>query len=361
MAAVLHGAQDLRIEQVPLADLGADEVRVAVRATGICGSDIHYLMHGRNGAFELRHPMILGHESAGTVVSVGKDVKGIAPGDNVAIEAGVPCRTCLLCRSGRYNLCAKMQFAASAKVFPHRHGTLQRFINHPQDFVHKLPAHLSYEEGALMEPLCVAMQAVDRANVSLGQRVIVMGAGAVGLLCAAAARAAGATDIIMMDIDQARLDFALKYAATRTYLLPLKKNKEQDNLSFARGLAADILGSETNSIPQGDVVFECTGVESCVQLSIQMALSGGKVVLVGMGTPVQTVPMGDASLREVDLIGVFRYANQYPKAIALVAAGQLDLKSLVTQRFDLPDSVHAFETVRRGGPDVRKVVITSKY
>ncbi|PWN39526.1 GroES-like protein [Ceraceosorus guamensis] len=426
--AVLHGPGDLRIESHDITPPQAGEVQIRIEQTGLCGSDLHYYLHGRNGDFALREPMCLGHESAGEVVAIGPASSSTssepsatstpAPlgvlkvGDKVAVEAGVPCRLieCERCAEGRYNLCPRLRFASSAKTFPHLHGTLQRLINWPAWLVHKLPSTLSTTHGALLEPLSVVLQALSRVSFHPGQTVLIMGAGAVGQLACAASKVQGAAYVAAIDIDSDRLEFAKKSEwADAIFTLPRVPNgtqfasdasgmdevqrrraqraqEDQDGMSAAKARAAEALQHFENDeakIQAGfDVVLECTGVPSCVALSIFMARPGAKVGLIGMGHPIQTLPIGAASLREVDLVGVFRYAHQYPRAIDLLsrwhssglsvgtsaedgraasvvqAAG---LERLISHTFSLEDAQQAFETLRNGksadGRGVIKVFI----
>ena len=221
-SAVLHGAKDLRIEERPYAAPTGDEVQIRVRATGLCGSDLHYYLHGRNGDFALQHSMCLGHESAGEIVALGPNVPAsasLAVGDRVAIEAGRFCGSCAKCRDGRYNLCKQMRFASSAKTFPHLDGTLQKYMNWPSWLVHKLPPNVSLTSAALCEPLSVVLQGIRRSQLQPGQSVLVYGAGAVGLLACAAAKASGASFVAAVDIDEGKLSFAAANGwADATYL-----------------------------------------------------------------------------------------------------------------------------------------------
>lgn len=433
-SAVLHGAKDLRIEERAYAAPTGDEVQIRVRATGLCGSDLHYYLHGRNGDFALRHSMCLGHESAGEIVALGPNVPAAANlsiGDRVAIEAGRFCGSCPKCRDGRYNLCKQMRFASSAKTHPHLDGTLQKYMNWPSWLVHKLPANVSMTSAALCEPLSVVLQGIRRSQLQPGQSVLVYGAGAVGLLACAAAKASGASYVAAVDIDEGRLVFANANGwADATYLLPRAPpapaaNGAEENLdararrmaedklaiSSASSAATDLLNAlsaSTSCNATGyavqpapldlasdgfDVVFECTGVPTCVQTGIFATKAGGKVVLIGMGNPIQTLPIGNASLREVDVIGVFRYANTYPVALGLLAGGTLraqggglhaqarahgaeaqgegegagkkmgGIENLVSHAYPLKDAVKAFETLANGkdaehGRGVVKVFIT---
>ncbi|RYP43068.1 hypothetical protein DL770_011862 [Monosporascus sp. CRB-9-2] len=346
-ASVLHGARDLRVEQRPLPPPAADEVQVAVQATGLCGSDLHYFSHYRNGDILVREPLTLGHESAGIVTAVGSGVGGpgaLSVGDRVALEVGLPCEACELCRQGRYNICRGMSFRSSAKAFPHAQGTLQDRINHPARWCHKLPSNVTLEQGALVEPLAVAFHARDRAALAPGATVLVLGAGAVGLLCAFASKAAGARAVVIADIQADRVQYAVDHGFADVPLtVPLPARRPEtvdDKLAYARDLAERVKASSVRDggEPLGEVsvTFECTGVESCMQTAIYATQPGGKVMIIGMGTPVQTLPISAASLREVDLVGVFRYANNYPEVINLLARKDEslpDVGKLITHRY----------------------------
>ncbi|KAF4589119.1 sorbitol dehydrogenase [Ophiocordyceps camponoti-floridani] len=339
-ASVLHGAGDLRLEQRPLSPPSPDEVQVAIRSTGLCGSDLHYFKHFRNGDIAVREPLTLGHESSGLVVAVGADVSGFTVGDKVALEVGVPCESCGYCLRGRYNICRGMRFRSSAKAFPHAQGTLQARINHPARWCHRLPEDVSFHLGAVAEPLSVAVHACDRASLAEASSVLVFGAGAVGLLAAAVSKATGAGPVVVADIQKERVDFAVAQGyADAGFVVPMARPESvDDKLAFARDTADQISAVDVSGKPLGEVsaVYECTGVESCFQTAIFATKPGGKVLIIGMGTPVMTLPISAAALREVDLVGVFRYANSYAKAIELLSrppAAMPDLRTLVTHRF----------------------------
>ncbi|PHH91325.1 hypothetical protein CDD83_896 [Cordyceps sp. RAO-2017] len=372
-ASVLLGERHLRLEERELAAPASDEVQVAVQSTGLCGSDLHYFNHYRNGDIIVREPLTLGHESSGTVVAAGSAVAGLAPGDRVALEVGLPCDECEYCRGGRYNICRGMRFRSSAKAFPHAQGTLQERINHPARWCHKLPDNLSLDLGALIEPLSVAMHAQDRANLPPGSTVLVFGAGAVGLLAAAVSKASGAEAVVIADIQKDRVDFAVAngYADAGVVVAPARPQTIDDKLAYARSVADEIKAAQVGGRAVGELsaVYECTGVESCVQSSIYAAKPGGKVMIIGMGNPVLTLPMSAAALREVDLIGVFRYANTYKKAIELLSnrpAAMPDLTTLVTHRFRGMERIEdAFAMAARVKDDagglVLKVVVDMEH
>ena len=361
-----------------------------MRATGLCGSDLHYYNHGRNGDFVVREPMCLGHESSGTVTATGRTVTSLQVGDRVALEVGLPCRKCALCQQGRYNICPEMKFRSSAKVFPHFDGTLMELTNHPADMCHKLPDNVSYRGGALIEPLAVCLHAIRRSHpptkdeVQLAERTgekasaLVFGAGAIGLLLAGAlATAENFSSIVVADIDERRLEIAKSLnLGLQTFLIP-KSDPEKpppardaphaEQTAYALGNAQRIAASlkDTNSVPTGfSRVYDCTGVPACVQTGIYAAAAGGVLVQIGMGNPIQTLPVGAAALREVDVIGVFRYDGYaYPAAIALMASGKFGRveELVVTHRLKLEEGERAFTLAGNGvdenGTPVVKVVI----
>ncbi|KAH6683591.1 chaperonin 10-like protein [Plectosphaerella plurivora] len=363
-ASVLHGPQDLHTENRSIDAPSEGELQISVKATGICGSDLHYYKHYRNGDILIREPMSLGHESAGIVEAVGSGVSGFQPGDRVALEVGLSCKTCKLCQAGKYNLCPQMRFRGSAKAFPHFQGTLQGRINHPASMCFKLPENVSTEEGALLEPLSVAIHAVRRAKLSPGARALVIGAGAVGLLVAAMLRVEKASSVTIADIESARVEFATANGFADNAVVVPRKRPENDTseakLALAQETSALFRGGESGE--QFDVVFECTGVEACVQAGIYSAAAAGRLMIIGMGTPVQTLPLLAAALREVDIVGVFRYANTYQYGVDLLAkresVGLPDIRKLVTHRFSgFEKAPDAFATASRPADDKGQLVI----
>ncbi|CAG8960086.1 hypothetical protein HYFRA_00010564 [Hymenoscyphus fraxineus] len=323
-------------ETRPLPSPAATEVQVAVQATGLCGSDLHYYNHYRNGDIIVQEPLTLGHESSGVVTEVGSAVSDLKVGDKVALEVGLPCLECELCKEGRYNICKTLKFRSSAKSFPHFQGTLQERINHPAAYCYKLPPTVSLEQGAILEPLGVAIHGARRAALKKGSTVLILGAGAVGLLCAAMSKVNGAKKVIIADIQAERVEFAVQNKfADASIVVPMKRPQAiEEKLAFAKEVA-ELVKAQTEK-GEVDAVFECTGVESCLQAAIYSTRPGGRILLIGMGSPIQTLPISAAALREVDLVGVFRYADTYKEAIELVSSGNPllpDLSKLITQRF----------------------------
>jgi L-iditol 2-dehydrogenase len=304
-----------------------------VKSVGICGSDVHYWTHGRIGNFIVNAPMVLGHESSGQVVEVGSNVKGLQKGDRVTMEPGVPCRMCRFCKEGRYNLCPDVRFMATPPI----DGSLANLIVHPADHCFKLPDNVSFEEGAMCEPLSVGIHSCNRANITIGSRVLITGAGPIGLVCLLAAKAAGATFVACVDV-------------------------KEDRLNVAKSLGADaivVAGKDMSHLGQFDATIECSGAEPAIRTAIHSTRSGGVVVLVGLGPAEIKLPIVDAAVREVDirgnhlirfstimLLGIFRYANCYPKALELIASGKVNVKPLITHRYSLQQVIEAFEVAR---------------
>ena len=365
-ASVLHGPRDLRLEDKTLGFPEPTELQIAIKATGLCGSDLHYYQHYRNGDIEVKESLCLGHESAGVVVEIGSQVNGFNLGDRVALEVGLPCEECERCIEGRYNICPRLRFRSSAKAFPHFQGTLQERINHPASWCHKLPASLSFGLGAILEPFGVAIQASRRAQIAQGSCTLVFGAGAVGLLCAAMAKVAGSSNVMIADIQQERVRFATQHGfAHKGFTVPARRGENIDEkLQIAKDIAASVAKQSRNgtgSIAGFDVVLECTGAEICTQAAIYATRPGGKVVIVGMGNPIQTLPISAAALREVDILGTFRYANTYLQAIELASDHSPlppELEKLITHRFRGLDNVErAFEMAARTKDENGKLVL----
>ncbi|XP_060646190.1 sorbitol dehydrogenase-like [Drosophila nasuta] len=342
LTAVLHGIEDLRLEQRPIPTISEDEVLIAMDCVGICGSDIHYWVNGRIGHFVLTKPMIIGHESSGVITKVGSRVRNLVVGDRVAMEPGIPCGNCELCKIGKYNLCPDMVFCAT----PPYDGNLTRYYKQAAHFCFKLPDHVTMEEGALLEPLSVGVHACRRADVGLGSKVLILGAGTIGLVSLIAAQSMGATEIMITDLLQDRLTIAEELGATHTLLL-----KRDDSLEEILECVRQTMNGEP------DKSIDCCGAESSTRLAIMATRSGGVVVVVGMGAEEMKLPLLNALIREVDIRGVFRYCNDYAGALALVASGQANVKRLVTHHFDITETEKAFETSRCGLGGPIKVMI----
>jgi len=336
LSFILEGVKAVKFEDRPVPEIKDPYgVLVEVKYTGICGSDVHYWQHGAIGHFVVKDPMVLGHESAGVVAKVGPEVKGLKAGDRVAMEPGIPCRRCERCKEGKYNLCPDMAFAAT----PPYDGTLAKYYTLPEDFCFKLPEHISLEEGALLEPLSVAVHITKQSSIKQGDSIVVFGSGPVGLLCCAVAKALGAGKIIAVDIVQARLDFAKKYAATSTFTP--EKAPAADN-------AARLL--KENDLPNGvDIAIDASGVEPSIQAAIHVLRVGGTYVQGGMGRDECTFPIMAACTKELTVKGSFRYGSgDYKLALELISTGRISVKELISKKVKFEDAEEAFADVKAG-------------
>ncbi|KDN64785.1 putative sorbitol dehydrogenase [Colletotrichum sublineola] len=361
----------LKAEEAPVFAPKPGEALVHVKATGVCGSDIHFWKTGRIGSLVFEGDCIIGHEAAGVVIRCGEGVKNLRPGDRVAIEPGVPCGECFLCTDGRYNLCENVQFAG---VYPY-HGTIQRYKCHPAKWLHKyaspppaqrtasnldgcasrhssvfhksrnqsdpasfhrLPDNISYAEGALLEPLSVGMHGIRTAGLSLGVGAVVCGAGPIGLVTLAAARASGAHPLVITDIEPSRLAFAKTLVpSVVTYQVDPALGNEANGRAIRK-----LFGDDEYGAPR--TVLECTGVESSICAAAFAVRRGGTVVVIGVGREiVNNLPFMHISLAEIKLEFINRYRDTWPAGIACLSSGILDLKSLVSHTFPLEKAVDA--------------------
>ena len=330
-ASVLGTDLTLRMEERPVPVPGPGEVLVRVRSVGVCGSDIHYFEHGRIADFVVESPLVLGHESSGTVVAVGAGVDDLSVGTTVAMEPGVPCAACEQCRAGRYNLCPDVQFFATPPV----DGTFCEYVVLPRAFAHPVPDHVSFDAAALVEPLSVGVWACRKAEVRVGTRVLVTGAGPIGIMAALVARAHGASQVTISDVNVDRLAFA-------------------DGLGFATVDSRDV---HLPDAVLADVLIECSGAAPAIDAGIRSVAPAGTVVLVGMspGTMAE-LPVGIIQGRELWVTGTFRYAHTYPTAIDLIASGRIDLDALVSRAFPLDQAEQAL-TYSRRDPAAMKVMV----
>ncbi len=340
-AAVLHAVHDMRVERVPMPQISLErDVLVRVRSVGICGSDVHFFERGVIGKIVLRTPTIMGHEAAGEVVEVLDEACGLRPGDRVAIEPGYTCRRCAACRSGRYNMCRDVVFLAAPPV----HGAFAEYLAWPSDFLFRLPDSLSLDEGAMIEPLSVGMWAARRSGVTAGDTVAVLGAGPIGLTTMQAAIAHGAVRAIVTDLVPMRLEMASKLGATEV-IDASEDDTEAAIMKLTGGRGVD-------------VAFECAGAVSTLQMALRVARNGGVAQIVGMPAEQHPqIPLYEMINRELDLRGLFRYAGCYPPSIALVEAGRIDVKSLVTHEFDLDETPEAMRFVNAHKDEVIKAVV----
>jgi L-iditol 2-dehydrogenase len=334
--AVLEGVGKVSVQERPVPEPGPSEVLVQVTAVGTCGSDVHYYQHGRIGDFVLDSPLVLGHEPAGRIVGAGPGADRHPIGQRVSIEPGVPDFTCPQCRAGRYNLCPRMRFFGTPPI----DGAFCEYVTVHEQFVHPVPEGMSDDAAALIEPLSVGMWACRKARVGPGSRVLVTGAGPIGLVCLQAALAFGATDVTVTDINPARLRLAADLGATGTV---------DTRESTLRDAGVD-----------PDVLLECSGHPAAINEAVRAVGRAGRVVLVGMGGDEITLPLAHLQTHEIQLTGTFRYANTWPGAIALAAAGRVNLDALVTGHYGLADVEQAL-TAATHQPGSVKVVVQPQH
>ncbi|MCP4165723.1 MAG: NAD(P)-dependent alcohol dehydrogenase [Chloroflexi bacterium] len=326
--------QALVLEQtnlLSLRDINIDEplrpsdVKIAIHTVGICGSDIHYYTHGRIGPFIVEEPMVLGHEASGTVLEVGGDVTDLEIGDRVCMEPGIPDPNNKATRLGMYNLDPAVRFWATPPI----HGVLRPTVVHPANFTFKVPDNVSLAEAAMVEPLAVGMHGAMKAQIKPGDVAVVIGAGPIGMVTALAALAGGCSQIIMTDVVQPKLDLA----ATLGPIIPVNV-AVQDLTELVYDLT-DGWGA--------DIVFECSGSIQATAGVFEPLCPGGTVVLIGM--PLESVPYDvvAAQVKEARVEHVFRYAHVYPRALALMGSGKIDIKPLITDTFSFQDSIEAFD------------------
>ncbi|XP_072408819.1 sorbitol dehydrogenase-like [Chiloscyllium punctatum] len=332
MALVL-ACGELKLEKRPVPELCPGDVLVKMGFVGICSSDIHFWCEGKFGDWVVKKPIVLGHEAAGTVCKVSCGVNHLKAGDKVVIEPIVPRENDEYVRIGRYNLSPTCFMAG----FPPDDGTMCRYYVHKANYCYKLPECVCLEEGALVEPLCVALHACQRGRVKVGQKVFICGAGPIGLLTLLVCKAIGVTLIVVCDMCQDRLEKAKCMGAT----VVLKVDKCTCPMELAQKVKNSLC-----AMP--DICLECTGSDTCTQAGVYAVKPGGMVVLVGMGLATANVPVTHATVREVDIRGTFRYTNTWHTAIALLASKKVDVKPLITHRFGLEQAQEGFECVKKG-------------
>ena len=333
--AVLTRPGEVAVVDRPAPVPGPDEVLVRVRAVGVCGSDTHYFDHGRIGRFVVEAPLVLGHEASGVIEAAGSDVDPTRVGERVSIEPGVPCRECVQCLSGHYNLCPDMVFHATPPV----DGSLAELVVIHQAFAHAVPDSVSDEEAALLEPLSVGVWACRKGQVGPASRVLVTGAGPIGLVCVQVSRACGASEVVVTDLDAERLSVAAELGATGTI--------EAGSVALEEWYAGRLAP---------EVLLECSGHAGATVGAIRVLAPGGRAVLVGMGGDELALPLSVVQERELVVTGTFRYANTWPAAIGLVASGQVDLARLVTGRFPLAESAAALTAARDTRGSIKAVI-----
>jgi len=342
IAVVLEKQHELSLRDIDVPQqVGPHDVRIKMHTVGICASDVHYYTHGAIGKFVVRAPMVLGHEASGTVVEVGSAVTTLTVGDRVCMEPGIPDPHSKATRLGLYNLDPAVRFWATPPV----HGCLAPYIVHPAAFTFKLPDNVSFAEGAMVEPLAVGMHAATKARIKPGDVAVVTGAGPIGLVTALAALAGGCSKIIMSDVQQPKLDLA----ATLGPIIPV---------NIARQSLTDVVDDVTDGWG-ADIVFEASGNAQAAEGALDPLCPGGCIVHIGLPLEPIRFDVARATTKEARIETVFRYAHVYPRALDLMGSGKIDVKPLLTDRYEFARSIEAFDYAANGmRPESVKVQIT---
>jgi D-xylulose reductase len=339
-ALVLEAVKKLSLRDFPLEEqVGPYDVKIAIKACGICGSDVHYYLEGVIGDFIVKDPMILGHEAAGVIVEKVAKVTNVDVGDLVCMEPGIPNSESREVLEGNYHLDPDIVFWATPPI----HGCLRETVVHPAKFCFKLPVGMSAAEGAMMEPLATGIEAAKKARIKPGDVALVVGGGTIGLMCAISALAGGCSKVFISDVKQEKLDIAGSYKN----VIPIntaKVNLEEFVLKETNGLGASI-------------VFEASGSPRVYPDFVRCARRGGTVVIVGMINGTVPLDMTWIQVRGLRIETLFRYTNTFDRAVALVNAGKIDINRLISKTFKFEDSIAAYEYAAAGHPDVVKVMI----
>lgn len=330
--AVLEEKNSISIKSVDKPVLKDNEVIIKIEYVGICGSDIHYYQHGRIGDFIVKEPLVLGHECSGTIVEIGNKVNKFELGDRVVVEPGYGCNKCDYCKNGNYNLCDNMTFMATPPI----DGAFAEYITYKEDMIFKLPDSMSTLEGSLIEPLAIGIYAAKVGQVEPNKKILIQGAGCIGLVTLLACKAFGTSDITITDIIDFRLEKAKELGALKTI-----------NISKEKIIETDF-----------DIIIDCVGIESTMKTSVDYAKKGAVIVLVGMGSNDNIkFNLNRVISKELQLKTIFRYKNIFKTAIKLVEEKSIDISNIVSDTFSFDEIKKAFEYVSNNSDKVIKAVI----
>jgi L-iditol 2-dehydrogenase len=329
LAAVMTALETIEVQERPEPVAGPGEAVVAIRAVGVCGSDVSYYRYGRIGPYIVDGDIILGHETSGDVIAVGEGVINVAVGDRVAIEPSEPDWTCAQCRAGRYHLCPNLRFLATPPV----DGALIQRLLVDARTLFVMPDSMTYEEGALVEPLSVGLWGCQRAGLRPGDDVLVTGAGPVGLLAAESARALGARTVTVTDISEFRLELAGKH-----------------------GFAVEQSGAPADPDRRFDVLLECSGGPGVLAAALERLGPAGRAAVIGISKVNADLPLHTLNWNEITISMVSRYQNTWPLGIALIASGRVNLEGVHTHSFPLSRTADALN-IGSSDPSAVKAMI----
>lgn len=311
-AYVLHGIRDLRLEQREERKPGPNELKIAVKRAGICGSDIQYFNHFQIGNFIPQAPLVLGHEFSGEIVELGAEVTHFKIGDRVTAEPSLECGKCKYCREGRYNLCDNMKFIGTAAAIPHIDGAFAEKIVVPADHCYILPESISWGVGALIEPLAVGMNAINRSGNVACARILITGGGTIGQTISSLVQAMGAIEITISDPSEFARNFSLEHGAH------------------------NVINPVTDAIDHKndyDIIFEASGAASALAMCYEIAPKGSRIVQVGTSSRSDNLPINYIMSKELTVMGSFRYSHVYPKIIDLLTNGMINVSGIISETY----------------------------
>ncbi len=344
-ALVLQGKNKLAIEDFSMDEpLTPDDVRIQIRDVGVCGSDVHYYLHGRIGDFVVEKPMVLGHEASGVILEVGRNVLHLRVGDRVCMEPGIPSPGSASTFAGCYNLDPGVRFWATPPI----HGCMRETVVHPGNFTFKLPDNVSLEEGALVEPVAIGVYSASTAGVQPGDVALVFGAGTIGIVTALAALASGCSKVVLVDVKEKKLEIV--------------RGSFSQNIICVNSSKEPLDDAVRSVAPEGvDVVFEASGSLAVIGSFIRYLRPNGRAVMIGMPSAPAPFDVVAAQVKEIKVMHIFRYRNMYPRTIKMIASGTLKVRPLITHFFDFEDAMKAFDFAAAMPEEAIKIMVRMQH
>ena len=342
-AALMMAPKEIVMGEIDKPECGDDEVLVNIKHVGICGADLEFFENGGIGAWVLEFPHVIGHEPAGVIAEVGKNVTNVKVGDKVAIEPGKPCFVCPTCLKGKYNLCSKMSFMSIPLNFGGAPGAFCEYVAWPSNLVFKVPDEIDTADACLAEPLAVGIHSVQQSGIKFGQSAAIIGCGCIGLCVAMTLKAQGITDIYVTDFSPARLEKAMGIGVKAAF--------NADEVDAVQA----ILDASGGGV---DVVYECTGLQGGVDTAIPLLNMGGTLQFIGLfGEPKQQVDLNGIIFKEAFTASTFRYCHNYPTAVKAIASGTAPISKIVSHRFPVEKLGEAIAFNAANKDIVTKIVI----